>query len=50
MATEAKICANRPNAQESDSTESEHVRKITYEIIRKICKTNPISEKSNERI
>jgi len=34
-------------ARESDSPESEHLRSVTYEIIRKICKTNPISEKSS---
>ena len=34
-------------SRESDSPESEHLRIITYEIIRKICKTKPISKKSS---
>jgi len=34
--------ANRLNPQESDCPESENVRRITYEFISKLCKTNPI--------
>jgi len=36
--------ANRLNPQESDCPESENVRRITYEFISKLCKTNPISK------
>jgi len=35
---------NRPNAQQSYSTESENLRKITYEFMSEICITNPIPE------
>ena len=37
------VClAGPPNPQESDCPESENVRRITYEFISKLCKTNPI--------
>ena len=39
------VClAGRLNPQESDCPESENVRRITYEFISKLCKTNPISK------
>jgi hypothetical protein len=38
-----RVClAGRLNPQESDCPESENVRRITYEFISKLCKTNPI--------
>jgi len=36
-----KSYTNRPNAQESDSLESENVRKITYEFISKNMQNKP---------
>jgi len=36
---------SRLNPQESDCPESENVRRITYEFISKLCKTNPICKK-----